>query len=40
MDRKAGEVHLEALQVGDAYIVVWPDVRDRPAAHYLPTAAT
>jgi len=25
MDRKAGEVHLEAVMVGDAYVLVWPD---------------
>lgn len=30
MDRRAGEVHLEALLSGDAYVIVWPDDAGRP----------
>lgn len=25
MDQRSGEVHLEALRAGDAYVIVWPD---------------
>ncbi len=30
MDRRAGELHLEVLRSGDAYLVVWPDAVGRP----------
>jgi hypothetical protein len=30
MDRRAGEVHLEALRSGDAYVIVWPDATGAP----------
>lgn len=30
MDRRAGDVHVEALRAGDAYVIVWPDEGGRP----------
>lgn len=30
MDRRAGEVHLEALKKGDAYVSIWPDDTGQP----------
>lgn len=33
MDRRAGEVHLEALRSGDAYVVVWPDAAGKPVIY-------
>lgn len=30
MDRRSGEVHLEALISGDAYVLVWPDRKGLP----------
>ncbi len=30
MDRRAGEVHVEALRSGDSYLLVWPDEDGRP----------
>lgn len=30
MDRRSGEVHLEALTAGDAYVIVWPDAAGMP----------
>lgn len=30
MDRRAGEVHTEALKTGDAYVIVWPDAQGMP----------
>lgn len=33
MDRRAGEVHKEALSTGDAYLIVWPNAKGRPIFH-------
>lgn len=30
MDRRSGEVHVEALRSGDAYVIVWPDEEGLP----------
>lgn len=30
MDRRSGEVHVEALRSGDAYVIVWPDAGGQP----------
>lgn len=30
MDRGSGQVHVEALKSGDAYLIVWPDGDNRP----------
>lgn len=37
MDRRAGEVHLEALRTGDAYVLVWPNAAGQPVLY--PNAA-
>jgi hypothetical protein len=37
MDRRAGEVHTEALREGDAYVIVWPD--DEGVPRILPQGA-
>ncbi|MCA1722760.1 MAG: phage portal protein [Thermomicrobia bacterium] len=33
MDRKSGQVHLEALTAGDAYVIVWPDATGAPTLY-------
>lgn len=33
MDRRAGEVHTEALRSGDAYVIVWPDRDGKPTIY-------
>ncbi len=33
MDQRAGEVHLEALRAGDAYVIVWPDKDGKPVIY-------
>lgn len=33
MDRRAGEVHQEALRSGDAYVIVWPDESGAPVLY-------
>jgi hypothetical protein len=33
MDRRSGEVHLEALLCGDAYVIIWPDVDGNPVLY-------
>jgi hypothetical protein len=38
MDRRAGEVHLEVLKQGDAYVIVWPDADGRPTIYPNPAA--
>jgi hypothetical protein len=30
MDRRAGEVHAEAVRSGDGYVIVWPDASGQP----------
>jgi hypothetical protein len=39
MDRRSGQVHLEALKSGDAYVIVWPDKTGAPTI-YPQRAAT
>jgi hypothetical protein len=33
MDQRAGEVHLEAVRSGDAYVIVWPDANGQPVIY-------
>lgn len=33
MDQRSGEVHLEALRAGDAYVIVWPDESGQPVIY-------
>jgi len=33
MARRAGQVHLEAITAGDAYVLVWPDETNRPTIY-------
>ena len=33
MDRRAGEVHVEAARSGDAYVIVWPDADGLPVLY-------
>jgi len=33
MDRRSGQVHLEALKAGDAYVIVWPDATGAPTIY-------
>lgn len=33
MDRRAGEAHLEALTMGDSYVIVWPDADGNPTIY-------
>lgn len=33
MDQRAGEVHLEAVKTGDAYVIVWPDANNAPVIY-------
>jgi Phage portal protein, SPP1 Gp6-like len=39
MDRKSGQVHLEALTAGDAYAIVWPDKAGAPTIYPQRAAA-
>jgi hypothetical protein len=39
MDRKSGQVHLEALTAGDSYVIVWPDTTGAPAIYPQRAAA-
>lgn len=33
MDQRAGEVHLEAVRAGDAFVIVWPGTDGRPVIY-------
>jgi hypothetical protein len=39
MDRKSGQVHLEALTAGDSYVIVWPDKTGSPTIYPQRAAA-
>ncbi len=38
MDLRAGEVHMEALTAGDAYVIVWPDAKGNVTIYPQDTA--
>ena len=38
MDQRAGEVHLEAVRAGDAFVIVWPGADGRPVIYPQPAS--